>query len=79
MHWYSHSRGNPIYWTGWDWRYITGELHDDTRRCSECMIAHEPYGPDACIGKLDGEFISVCCGHGMTERSIFLTRGLLKA
>ena len=59
-------------------RYVdTGEVVDDERPCAQCGLDFYPcdhkdcdYGDfkevhDPCIGHLDGDIASACCGHGV--------------
>ena len=62
----SHSRGNPIYYDGKDWRYEDGSINDDSRPCARCGRLPTKEGHDACTGYIKG-FTSVCCGHGVEK------------
>lgn len=66
---------------GWDpvvavCRYVdTGELVDDKRPCAKCGLEFRPCDHDdcidfedvhdPCIGHLEGDIASACCGHGV--------------
>ena len=65
-------RGHPISWDGEEWRYADGAICDDSRRCVECDLPHEPTGPDVCIGYKPG-VTSVCCTHGGRMPAIYYT------
>lgn len=69
---YSYCRGHLVHSIGEVSRYDDGEPYDDSRICDHCAIPHTPYGPEACLGWIDG-LISVCCGHGGVQSAIYMT------
>jgi len=69
---YSHSRGNIVVWVVFGYLYQEDcTEHDDSKRCVECNLPHEPEGPDPCIGMKPG-ITSMCCGHGRRVESIYM-------
>lgn len=69
----SQMRGHPVYHDGTVWRHaddhtLAPASGGAERPCTACgLIAEDGYGPDPCLGWLDG-VDGACCGHG-TERS----------
>jgi len=79
----SHMRGNPIYYTGIEWRYIEDDTFaDDSKPCTRCGHMSTECGYDYCLGEVFGAS-NACCGHGVdfpyaiTEDNFMLNKGTI--
>jgi hypothetical protein len=70
----SHSRGHKITYKRNRWVYSdTGESISKERPCIRCGKLPTLDGHDACLGYVPG-VVSVCCGHGVTNKILIRRR-----